>query len=81
MTFAWRLDLSGLSGSHVDTVCGANAILFLISRTIHVNCMCLWGMTFGGKLLSQMKENCLSFNPLTTKLWNLNFHPLEVVSR
>ena len=24
---------------------------------------------------------CLSFNPLTAKLFNWNFHPLEVVSR
>ena len=24
---------------------------------------------------------CLRFNPLTAKLFNLNFHPLEVVSR
>ena len=27
------------------------------------------------------KKTIQSFNPLTTKLFNLNFHPLEVVSR
>ena len=29
----------------------------------------------------QMLYKCFVFNPLTAKLFNLNFHPLEVVSR
>ena len=46
------------------------------------------GINYAVLGLSNTKYHCylsprtpLTFNPLTAKLFNLNFHPLEVVSR
>ena len=33
------------------------------------------------RYIQQNVKICIVFNPLTAKLFNLNFHPLEIVSR
>ena len=42
---------------------------------------CWPNVTDGGSTLTQHLARSRRINPLTAKLFNLNFHPLEVVSR
>ena len=43
--------------------------------------ICQWTSSFVDKPSQSMLKCILNFNLLTAKLFNLNFHPLEVVSR
>ena len=51
--------------------CAVNAFWLCIEEYFTILC-------FGSSGVSQ---SCLLFTPLPAKLFNLNFHPLEVVSR
>ena len=59
---------------------------FLFENKSHYSLMCQSGsgMQLTGIYIKFMQkvDSChFSFNPLTAKLFNLNFHSLEVVSR
>ena len=70
--------------------CFARSLCFICIPMLWVYChyqnVIFFWPYFGGKIWVwlwrlKIRRQIMTFNPLTAKLFNLNFHPLEVVSR